>query len=109
MFLEEVFLVYLDGNFVGLCEDEDLVVDIAQDHINGIDILLDDDMPDRLEYHRIGINRWYFYDQYNCADRLSKDNIMCYGYYQTKDCVQKMNQLTLEKERAEAKLRAMTL
>lgn len=109
MFLEDVFVVYLDGNFIGICEDEDLVVDIAQDHINGIDVLLDDDMPDRLAYHRICINRWYFYDQYNCADRLSKDNIMCYGYYQTKDCVRKMNELTLEKERAEAKLRAMTL
>lgn len=109
MFLEEVFVVYLDGNFVGICEDEDLAVDMAQDHINGFDVLLDDDMPDRLCCHKIGINRWYLYDQYNCSDKLSEDSIFCHNYDATKKCVRKMNALTLEKERAEAKLRAMTL
>ena len=108
MFLEQVYSVFLDGNFVGICINEDECWEVAQNHINGIDVLLDDDV-DRVMWHKINVNKWYYYDEYNCSNNISDENIMCYDYHETKDCVQTLNRIELERERAEAKLRAMAL
>lgn len=110
MFLKDIYAVFVDGMFAGITEDEDEIWDIAQDEVNGFKKpLTDDDICDRVYYNTIRVNRWYVYNEHNCSDRMSNDNIMCYDYHETINCVEKMNALTIEKERAEAKIRAMTL
>lgn len=108
MFLQKVYSVFLDGNFVGICENEDECWEVAQDHINGIDVLLDDDV-DRVGWNEINVNKWYFYNEHNCSSNTTEENIMCYDYHETLNCVKTMNKMELAKERAEAKLRAMDL
>ena len=103
-----LYSVFLDGSFIGVTEAEDLGWEIAQDYLNGYDTLYDDDV-DRVETHKIDVNRWYMYDEYNCSDKLSDENIMCYGYHETINCVNIVNILSLQQEREEAKQRALQL
>ena len=108
IFKSDVYIVYVDGIFAGICENEDEICDVAQDSVNGISTLLDDDYPDRVSYDKINVNRFYRSRQTVC-DKLSDDRTLCYDYIDCEDAVMQMNQLQIEKERAEAKLRAMTL
>ena len=107
MFLREVYAVFLDGNFVGICENEDECWEVAQNTLNGIDVLLDDDV-DRVWWNTIGVNRFY-QDGKNICDKFSNNSILCYDYVEAKSGLIKLNKLNLKKERAEAKLRAMAL
>lgn len=110
IFKGTIYIVYVDGIFAGITDDETMIGNVAEDFTNGDrKPLSDDDMADRVFWDAINVNRWYFYDEYNCCDKLSDDSIFCRGHHATHKCVDKMNELTLEKERAEAKLRALQL
>ena len=104
------FVVFVDGLFAGIAEREDYCADVADNFVNGVrKPLMDDDYPDRVWYHKIDVNRWYQYDQYNCSDKLSDDNIMCKNDTETEKCVKILNKLSLELEREQARLRALQL
>ena len=110
IFANNVYSVWVDGFFVGIAEREDYAWDVVNDAINGFrKPLYDDDIPDRVQINKINVNRWYIYDAHNCSDKLSDDNIICYSCVATKNCMNVLNELNLEKERLEAKLRAMDL
>ena len=110
IFKGNVYVAYVDGIFAGIAEDEYEITDVANDFVNGVSKpLYDDDMADRVWYDIINVNRWYYYDEHNCSDKLSNKNIMCYDQMETINCVNIMNKENLQKERAEAKLRAMAL
>lgn len=102
------YSVFLDGNFIGMTDEEDMGYEMAQDHLNGYDVIYDDDM-DRVEVFKIDVNRWYMYNAYNCSDKISDDNIMCYDHKETENCVEILNKLSLYQEREEARKRAMAL
>lgn len=104
-----LYAIILDGNYIGICENEYEGIEMAQNKLNGHDVLLDDDMPDRVWYEKIDVNRWYVYDAHNCSDKLSDDNIMCYDLEETEKCCEIMNKLCLQIERQEAKERAEKL
>ena len=109
VFNDTVYIVYLDGFLAGICEDEDCVWDIAQDCTNGTaHPLNDDNFCDRVWYDTINTNR-YFRNGQSICDKLSNDSILCYNYLVARDGAKQLNKLQLEKERAEAKLRAMAL
>lgn len=109
MFLKEVFVVYLDENFVEITEEEDYIWDLVQDHVNGTPYpLTDDNFCDRVFWHKIETGRYYI-DGQTIRDKLSDKNIFCGTQTDAEYGVKQMNELQLEKERAEAKLRAMTL
>ena len=110
IFTNNVYVIYVDGNFVGVTEEYDYISDIAQDGVNGVsEPILDDDFADRVDYYKINVNRYCIYDSHNCSDKLSDDSIMCYDLSATINCMNVLNRLNLEKERAEAKLRASAL
>ena len=110
IFKGDVYIVCVDGLFAGVCEDEYEIGDVASDFVNGIrEPLYDDDMPDRLFWDTINVNRYVYFDQHNCYDKVTDNYIMCYNKEETENCVDKMNELNLEKERAEAKNRALQL
>ena len=75
MFLQKIYSVFLDGNFVGICENEDECWEVAQNHINGIDVLLDDDV-DRVEWNEININKWYYHSEHNCSSISTNENVI---------------------------------
>lgn len=104
-----LYSVFLDGKFVGVCEEEDMAWEVAQNYLNGEDTLYDDDV-DRVWYHKIDVNRWHMVaNQYNCSDKLSKDNIMCKNKDETEKCIRILNKFSLQEEREQAKKRAMAL
>lgn len=107
-----VCIVYLDGMLAGICEDEDYVWDIAQDCVNGTPYpLTDDNFPDRVWYEVINVNRWKICDNANkCAeDKYTDESILCSSTTEAQSAVAILNHADLERERAEAKLRALTL
>ena len=110
MFLGELYSVFLDDNFIGIAENEYECIEIAINANNGIGkSLYDDDLADRVWWHKISINR-YFYDYHKYTnDKLSNDSILCYSNNSCKEAVKKLNKIQLETERAKAKLRALAL
>lgn len=110
IFKENVYLVSVDGLFAGICEDEYEIADVASDFVNGVrEPLYDDDIPDRLFWDTINVNRYIHTSKYNCYDKIENKYIMCYNQEETKKCMNELNKVNLEKERAEAKLRALKL
>lgn len=108
-----IYVVFVDGELVGLCEDEDYIWDIAQNVVNGTSRpLTDDNFYDRVHYSTIRVNRWevnktsplHITDRYAC-----ERDIFCYDYVEAKNQEKYLNKLNLERERLEAKIRAMTL
>lgn len=109
MFDNEVYIVYVDGNFCGIAEDEYEAVDLANDYVNGFTKpLLDDDMADRLYWDIININRFYCSRQ-TVEDKLSDNSFLCYNKTECANAVEQLNKLNLKKEKMEAKIRAMEL
>lgn len=102
-----IYSVFLDGNFIGTCTDEDEVYEVAQDHVHGHDILLDDDL-DRVTYNKIDVNQFYRYGK-NVCDKYGDTSFLCASTTDVEDSLYKLNSIAIEKERAEAKLRALTL
>ena len=104
-----IFLVILDGEYIGATNNEYEIWEIAQDCTNGTPYPLNDDnFCDRVWYDTININR-YFTDRKNICDKLSNDSILCSNYMIARDGAEQLNKLQLEKERAEAKCRALLL
>ena len=110
MIYEIVYSIFLDGNFIGICEDEDCVWEIAQNETNGTPYpLTDDNFCDRVQYYQIDVNRYVCNHNQYTTDKLSDDSFLCRNIEECKKAVKQLNALQLEKERAEAKLRAMAL
>ena len=110
IFTDNVYVVYVDGDFCGIAENEYEAVDVADNYVNGYSKpLMDDDMPDRLHWDVINVNRFFRDGVLTVSDKLSDDRILCYDDMECKDAVKQLNALNLKKERAEAKIRAMTL
>lgn len=109
---ETMYFVYVDEIFEGITNDEDLICDIVADATNGIKAsVLDDDYPDRVFYDKININRFVELEETvrHINDKVTGNTIMCYNKDERDDIIKQLNALNLEKERAEAKLRAMAL
>lgn len=107
VFENPIYMIYIDGFFRGIADTEDEAYEYANDYLCGQ--LLDDDMPDRVWLEKIDVNRWYKYNQYNCSDKLSNDNIFCHDNEATEECVKLMNKINIQQERKEAQLRASLL
>ena len=109
--LKQLYSVYVDGLFVGMVEEEDYVWDLAQTNINGFSkLLIDDDIADRVEYYKIDINRFYNDGRF-VYDKLKPpiDCNVAYDGINAEEIAEKLNEINLEKERVEARMRAMAL
>ena len=115
IFKDNVYLVILDGEYIGLTEDYDEISEMAFDHTNGTrHPLYDDDMPDRLWWKIININRFIkdgknVFDKFENESGLFYDSWLCYDEHTAERLVDKLNKLELYKERFEAKIRAENL
>ena len=112
IFNGDVFIVILDGFPIGICEDEDYVWKIAYDHTCDTSKPLLDDDVDRVWYEKINVNRWIVCE--NCFTAVEdkytgKSFSHPYGLPKTTEICKELNEIDLERERAEAKLRAMAL
>ena len=103
-----LYNVYLDGIFIGVVEEEDYAWNLAENHTNGTSTPLYDDDVDRVWTEEINVNR-FVRDYMSIVDRFTNQSILCGSYTVANDGVEIYNKLQLEKERAEAKIRAMTL
>lgn len=108
----DVFIVILDGFPIGICEDEDYVWEIASEHTNGTSKPLLDDDVDRVWHEKINVNRWVVCE--NCSTTIKdkytgKSFSHPYGLLRTEEICCILNEVDRERERAEAKLRAMAL
>lgn len=104
-----LYSVTVDGFFEGITDDEDVCWDIVADATNGVKApILDDDIPDRVEIQEIDINRYYKYGK-NICDKLTGRCILCATDFNAIDGVKAFNRINLERERAEAKIRASLL
>lgn len=103
-----LYNVYLDGNLIGVVEEEDYAWNFAEDHTNGTPMQLYDDDVDRVWTEEINVNR-FVRDYMSIVDRITNRSILCATYPIADFGVEYFNKLQLEKERAEAKIRAMTL
>lgn len=113
-----VYIVFLDGIFCGVAEEEYECWNVASNCINNS--LLDDDV-DRVSYHKINYERFSYEKEGNCIrDNYDMTYVMdkyepkwyCgkpNNFYTIKELCKKINAIDLERERAEAKLRAMEL
>ena len=109
MFNGDVFLIYVDDNFVGIAEDEMYIYDIASDSINGItQPLTDDDMGDRLYYEKINVNQFYRSGK-NIVNKSTNESILCASTEEAQKGVDMFNDINLQRERAEAHIRAINL
>ena len=103
-----VYMVYLDGIFIGIVEEEDYAWNFAEDYSNGTPAQLHLDDIDRVYTRKIDVNRFQR-DYKSIVDRITNRSVLCADYMIAEFGVEHFNKLQLEKERAEAKLRAMTL
>ena len=103
-----LYNVYLDGDFIGVVEEEDFAWNFAEDHTNGTPMQLYDDDVDRVWTEEINVNR-FIRDYASIVDRFTNQSTLCASHTIADDGVKRYNKLQLEKERAEAKIRAMTL
>lgn len=109
MFNGDVFFIYVDDNFVGIVEDEMYIYDMASNSINGItQPLTDDDMGDRLYYEKININQFYRSGK-NIVNKNTNESILCANTKEAQKGVDMFNDINLQKERAEAYIRAINL
>ena len=58
MYISKLYLVYVDGFFEGITNDEYKICDIADNAVNGVSPpLIDDNIPDRVFVEEISINK----------------------------------------------------
>lgn len=112
IFNKDVFIVVLDGFPIGICEDESHIWDMAYNHTCGTSKPLLDDDVDRVWYEKINVNRWVVCK--NCSTAIEdkytgKSFSHPHGWLSTKEICCMLNEVDIERERAEAKLRAMAL
>ena len=102
-------IVFLDGMLAGVCEDEYEIWDIADNVNNGIKTpLTDDSFADRVFWHTIDVNRYTVHSQ-TITDKITGKTILCYNPMSAKEGCKMLNDNELERERTEAKLRALAL
>ena len=107
----ELYMVYLDGNFVGVAEDEYEASDVAENASHGSRPLYDDEMPDRIWYEKVNVNRWIQCEKApKCIeDKYTGKSILCADTTEVEKALIMLNQADLEREKAEAKVRALLL
>lgn len=109
MFNGDVFFIYVDDNFVGITEDEMYIYDMASNSVNGItQPLTDDDMGDRLYYEKINVNQFYRSGK-NIVNKSINASILCASTEEAQQGVDMFNNINLQRERAEAHIRAINL
>ena len=109
IFDKPIYTVFLDGDFIGITDDEMECWEIAEQHTYGTPNILHHDDVDKVWWNTIDINRFNG-SSYCIYDKLQEiDNFLCYNRYEAEKCCKEMNKLNLQKERLEAKERAMTL
>lgn len=109
MFNGDVFFIYVDDNFVGIVEDEMNIYDIASNSVNGItQPLTDDDMGDRLYYKKINVNQFYRSGK-NIVNKITNESTLCANTKEAQKGVDMFNNINLQRERAEAHIRAINL
>lgn len=106
-----IYLVILDGEYIGVTNDEDESWEIAQDHTNGTSKPLFDDDVDRVWTEKIDVNRWrQCEDAIKCVEnKVTGETFMCYNKENAQRCIEILNRLSIFQEREEAKIRAMAL
>lgn len=112
IFQKDTFVIYVDDTYAGICDSEFDIWDTAQNFVNGCSIsLTDDNFCDRVSYYIINVNRWKVDNKYKrcIEDKYSKNNILCHNDFEAEIQEQHLNSIDIERERAEAKLRAMAL
>lgn len=58
MYINKLYLVYVDGFFEGITNDKYKICDIADNAVNGVSPpLIDDDIPNRVFVEEININK----------------------------------------------------
>lgn len=110
IFEDTIYMVYVDGLFAGIAEDESYIGDVANDFVNGVrQPLYDDDYADRVFWDTINVNRYVFDYKYYPIDKLSDKSFLCRTQDDCREAIKQLNELNLQKERAEAKIRALQL
>lgn len=109
IFSKPIYAVFLDGIFIGTTDDELECWKIAEEETYGTPNVLHHDDVDRVWWHKIDVNRFFYDYHYYTNDKLSDESILCYSKDKCVDAVNTLNKLNLEHERREAKLRAMAL
>ena len=60
IFNNKVYVIFVDEKFVGICENENEIWDVAQNEVNGTNYpLTDDNFADRVFWNTIKPNRFY--------------------------------------------------
>ena len=109
-FNKTIYSVYLDGFFVGLTNNEDECWEIAEEDTYGTKDILHHDEVDRVWWHKINVNRFENDSTYIIKDKQQEfNNKICCNRYEAEKLCEKMNKINLEKEKLEAKLRALNL
>lgn len=58
MYINKLYLVYVDGFLKGITDNKYKICDIADNAVNGVSTpLINDDIPDRVFVEKISINR----------------------------------------------------
>ena len=108
----EMYAVFLDGDYVGLAEDEFECADVAENANNSVGMpLCDDDWEDRVWWEKINVNRWVQCEQaLKCVeDKYTGESILCSSITEVQEALNILNKADLEREKAEAKVRALLL
>ena len=103
-----IFSVFVDGNFAGIAEDEIECWEVAEQSVQGSSNILLDDSVDRVSYHKINTRRFHPVGK-AVFDTIGDEGILCYDNEEAEMCADMLNKVQLEKEKVEAKLRAMAL
>ena len=107
----EIYIPFLDGFQVGVAEDEDEAYEIAEKSTNGGRPLYDDEMPDRVWCEHINLNRWIQCEKApKCVeDKYTGKSILCSSISEVQQALCMLNKADLEREKAEARVRALLL
>ena len=108
----EFYIAILDGEPVGIAKDEDEAIEIAINTNNGVGKpIYDDDMPDRIWLEHINVNRWVQCEKApKCVeDKYTGNSILCSSTTEVHQALDMLNRADLERERAEAKVRALLM
>lgn len=102
------YSIFVDDKYIGITNNEDECWEIAEKVNDGETILLDDDV-DRVQICKIDVNQFYYDGHKYTNDKMSDKSILCQNEIECQEAIEQLNTLNLERERAEAKLRAMAL
>lgn len=106
----ELYVAFLDGKYVGIADNEYEAFDIAEEETHGGRPLYDDEIADRFLCCKINVNRWVQCEKApKCIeDKYSGKSIMC-ASTSVQNELDILNKEDLNRERAEARVRALFL